>query len=177
LQRHPAVGAIFTRPKPAGGFEGSVPGTLSFDVARWNHPRSGDVLVSANWTDEADAAGIKGQTAQIGVAGHGTSSPYDIHNTLIAAGPDLRERASSEVPTSNVDLAPTLLRLLGLPVPQTMTGRVIEEGLKSGPLPASIAVTHETHIVSTADGSYQLTARISIARGKRYLDATEVMRK
>jgi len=177
LQRHPAVGAIFTRPKPAGGFEGSVPGTLSFDVARWNHARAGDILVSANWTDEADAAGIKGQTAQIGVAGHGTSSPYDIHNTLIAAGPDFRERTSSEVPTSNVDLAPTLLRLLGLPVPQTMTGRVIEEGLKSGPLPSSIAVTHETRTVGTADGSYQLSARVSIARGKRYLDSTETIRK
>jgi arylsulfatase A-like enzyme len=177
LQRHPAVGAIFTRPRAAGGFEGSVPGTLSFDVARWNHPRAGDILVSANWTDTADAAGIKGQTTQTGVAGHGSSSPYDIHNTLIAAGPDFRERASSEVPSSNVDIAPTLLRLLGLEVPQTMTGRVLDEGLKSGPLPASIAVTHETHTVSTADGSYQLRARISIARGKRYLDATEVIRR
>jgi len=177
LQHDPAVGAIFTRPKPAGGFEGSVPGTLSFDVARWNHPRAGEILVSANWTDEADAAGVKGQTAQTGVAGHGTSSPYDIHNTLIAAGPDFREHASSEVPTSNVDLAPTLLRLLGLPVPQTMTGRVIEEGLKSGPSPSSIAVTHDTLAVGTADGSYQLTARISIALGKRYLDRTEAIRK
>mgnify|MGYP003693627891 CR=1 FL=1 len=81
------------------------------------------------------------KTAQIGVAGHGTSSPYDIHNTLIAAGRTFASARASEVPTSNVDLAPTLLRLLGLPVPQTMTGRVIEEGLKSGSLPSSIAVT------------------------------------
>ena len=38
---------------PAAAARGVVPGTLSFDVARWNHPRSGDILVSANWTAES----------------------------------------------------------------------------------------------------------------------------
>ncbi|OLC80421.1 MAG: hypothetical protein AUH72_11685, partial [Acidobacteria bacterium 13_1_40CM_4_65_8] len=33
LQRRPEVGAIFTRPTGRGGAEGTVPGTLSFDVA------------------------------------------------------------------------------------------------------------------------------------------------
>ena len=115
LQKRPEVGAIFTRPARNGRREGVVPGTLSFDVARWNHPRSGDILVSANWTARANAAGFAGTTTRRGVAGHGTSSPYDIHNTLIAAGPDFREHATSDVPTGNVDIAPTLLRLLGLP--------------------------------------------------------------
>ena len=41
LQQRPEVGAIFTRPRRGGGAEGVVPGTLSFDVARWNHPRVG----------------------------------------------------------------------------------------------------------------------------------------
>ena len=49
LQHRPEVGAIFTRPKTGGGAEGIVPGTLSFDVARWNHARSAEILVSANW--------------------------------------------------------------------------------------------------------------------------------
>ena len=92
----------------------SVPGTLSFDVARWNHPRSGDILVSSNWNREANDAGFAGKTTDGNVAGHGSSSPYDIHNTLIAAGPDFREHAVSDVPTGNVDIAPTLLHLLGL---------------------------------------------------------------
>jgi arylsulfatase A-like enzyme len=109
------------------------------------------------------------------VAGHGTSSPYDIHNTLIAAGPDFRERAMSDVPTSNVDIAPTLLRLLGLPSAPTMTGRVIEEGLRNGrPAPA---VTRSTETVKTPDGSYVLAARISTVSGYRYLDSTSVTRK
>jgi arylsulfatase A-like enzyme len=174
LQRRPEVGAIFTRPRPNGGSEGVVPGTLSFDVARWNHPRSGDVLVSANWTDRTNSAGFAGMTTQSGIAGHGTSSPFDIHNTLIAAGPDFRERATSDAPTSNVDIAPTLLRLLGLPAVPTMTGRVIEEGLRNGrPTPA---VTRSMQTVQNPDGSYVLTARISSVAGYRYLDSTSVTR-
>jgi arylsulfatase A-like enzyme len=174
LQRTPEVGAIFTRPPAGGGIEGVVPGTLSFDVARWNHPRSGDILASANWTDRKNAAGFAGTTTQAGVAGHGSSSPFDIHNTLIVAGPDFREHATSNAPTSNVDIAPTLLRLLGLPAPN-MTGRVIEEGLRNGrPAPA---VTRSTQTVKTSDGSYVLTARISTVAGSRYLDFTAVTRK
>jgi len=177
LQRKPEVGAIFTRPRPGGGVEGVVPGTLSFDVARWNHRRSGEILVSANWTAAANAAGYAGQTTETGVAGHGSTSPYDVHNTLIAAGPDFREHATSGVPTGNVDIAPTVLRLLGLPIPPSMTGRVIAEALRSGPAPASVRVDHTTESVRNADGSYVLTAHVSAAAGHRYLDFTEVARR
>jgi len=177
LQRKPEVGAIFTRPRPDGGVEGVVPGTLSFDIARWNHPRSGEILVSANWTAEANAAGYAGMTTQTGVAGHGATSPYDIHNTLIAAGPDFREHTVSAAPTANVDIAPTVLRLLGLAIPPSMTGRVIAEALRSGPAPASVRVAKATELVRNGDGSYVLTAHVSVAAGHRYLDFTEVARR
>jgi arylsulfatase A-like enzyme len=178
LQKRPEVGAIFTRAGPRGGPEGAVSGTLSFDVTRWNHAdRSGEILVSANWTREKNEAGFEGKTTDSGAAGHGSSSPYDIHNTLIAAGPDFREHAQSPVPTGNVDLAPTLLRLLGLDAPKQMAGRVIEEGLRNGPAPASVRVEHSAETVRTADGSYELTAHISAAGGRRYLDYTAVRRK
>jgi len=185
------VGAIFTQSRrlfelgtaaegPANDklFEGVVPGTLSFDVARWgNRARSGDILVSANWSHTANGAGAPGTTTQEGVAGHGTSSPYDIHNTLIAAGPDFREHATSEIPTGNVDLAPTLLQLLGLPVPQTMTGRIMREALREGPTASTVRVEHLTETVKTPDGSYELTAHTSVIDGHRYLDYTEVVRR
>ena len=176
LQRRPEVGAIFTRPGARGGYEGAVRGTLSFDVARWNHPRSGEILVSANWTREKNEAGYDGKTTQSGVAGHGATSPHDIHIPLIAAGPDFREHAVSDAPTSNVDLAPTLLRLLGLQVPATMAGRVIEEGLRSG-RSAPVRVEHAAETVRTPDGSYELTAHVSVAAGHRYLDYTDVKRR
>jgi arylsulfatase A-like enzyme len=177
LQRRPEVGAIFTRSKPGGGAEGVVPGTLSFGVARWNHPRSADILVSANWTREKNEAGYEGQTTEVGVAGHGSSSPYDLHITLMAAGPDFREHAVSNVPTGNVDLAPTLLRLLGIRIPSSMTGRVIEEALRSGPPIASLTVDRVTETVKTPDGTYELTAYQSKAAGHTYLDFTDVKRR
>jgi arylsulfatase A-like enzyme len=176
LQKRPEVGAIFTRPEAQGSAKGTVPGTLSFAVARWNHSRSAEILVSANWSADKNAAGYAGKTTQNGVAGHGTSSPYDIHNTLIAAGPDFREHATSAVPTSNVDLAPTMLKLLGLTVPSSMTGRVIEEGLRGGPPPASLRVEHATESAKTADGGYEVDAHISVVAGRRYLDYTAVRR-
>jgi arylsulfatase A-like enzyme len=177
LQRRPEVGAIFTRAGPRGGHEGVVPGTLSLAAVRWNHRRSAEILVSANWTREKNDAGYEGKSTQSGVAGHGTSSPHDIHIPLIAAGPDFRENAVSQVPTSNADVAPTLLRLLNLEAPPTMTGRVIEEGLRNGPSPASVRIDRVSQTVKTPDGSYELTAHFTVAAGHRYLDFTEVKRQ
>jgi arylsulfatase A-like enzyme len=176
LQKRPEVGAIFTRPAGRGA-EGVVPGTLSFDVVRWNHARAGEILVAANWSDRANDAGRRGTSTQTGVAGHGTSSPFDVHATLIAAGPDFKEKATSDVPTGNLDLAPTLLRLLGLPVPASMTGRVIEEGLRRGPPPAALEVLHGTDTASTPDGAYRVSAHTSSVAGYRYLDFSETSRR
>lgn len=176
LQRRAEVGAIFTRPVSTGSMMGVVPGTLSFNVARWNHPRASEIMISGNWTGERNDAGLPGKTTQAGTAGHGTSSPYDVHNTLIAAGPDFREHATSSVPTSNVDLAPTLLRLLGLSVLPSMTGRSIDEALANGPPIDSIAIAHTTESARNADGSYEVIAHISTAAGTRYLDYTDVRR-
>ena len=170
LQARPEVGAIFTA-------KGAVPGTLPFDVARWSHSRSGAILVSANWTDRANEHGYKGTTTQGGVAGHGTSSPFDIRNTLIAAGPDFRQGTVSNVPTGNVDIAPTLLHLLGMPVPPSMTGRVIAEGLRTGPQPSAIRVERRRERVASQDGRYEASAHLSIVEGRQYLDYTQVMRR
>ncbi|HZR26767.1 MAG TPA: alkaline phosphatase family protein, partial [Vicinamibacterales bacterium] len=170
LQARPPVGAIFTR-------DGAIPGTLPYDLIRWNHPRSGDILVSANWNTEKNEFGYEGITTQTGTAGHGSSSPYDIHNTLIAVGPDFREHATSDAPTGNADIAPTILRAIGMTPLQTMTGRIIEEMFRTGPLPSSLAVTRTTNTVKNADGSYELTAHISTVAGSRYLDWTETRRK
>ena len=176
LQKRPEVGAIFTRAAAPGAPTGLIAGTLSFNVARWSHARSGEILVSGNWDSEKNEFGWAGRTTQGGVAGHGTSSPFDIHNTLIMSGPDFREKATSRVPTANADLAPTLLKLMGLPVPETMTGRSIDEALKTGPDPAAVTVNETVESARAADGGYELTARISQVGKARYLNFTEVKR-
>ncbi|HXT39947.1 MAG TPA: hypothetical protein VN887_07990, partial [Candidatus Angelobacter sp.] len=50
-------------------------------------------------------------------------------NTLVAAGPDLRRNFSDELPSGNVDVAPTVLWILGVKPPKPMDGRVLTEAL------------------------------------------------
>jgi predicted AlkP superfamily pyrophosphatase or phosphodiesterase len=181
LQQTPGVGAIFTRAAKPGSFDGRVPGTLSFDAARWHHERSAQILFSPDWTDAPNAHGMRGTSASGGTAGHGSSSPWDIHNTLIAAGPDLKRGVRIDSPSANVDFAPTFLRLLGLPIPASVQGRSLSEALVAGTALAASAVRRTEHSVKTPDGAYSVTATFSSVttggRAYRYLDQTTVTRK
>lgn len=181
LQKTPGVGAIFTRESVPDSYEGSVAGTLSFHAASWGHERSAQILFSPDWSDQSNGYGMKGAVAAGGVAGHGSSSPWDVHNTLIAAGPDLTAGRTFETPSANVDLSPTFLRLLGLPIPPSVQGRVLEEALVHGNAPEAAAVQRTEHTVRSSDGVYTVTANFSIlmAGGKayRYFDGTAVTRK
>ncbi len=180
LQKTPGVGAIFTRAAVPAGFEGHVAGTLSFDAAHWTHARSADILFSPDWTDAKNQYGWPGTTASGGVAGHGSASPFDVHNTLVAAGPDLKQKAIVRTPTGNVDFAPTFLSRLQVAVPASMEGRVLAEALKDGPEPASVSVRPGGHTARSADGNYSVTAHFStVEAGEaryRYFDYASVVR-
>jgi predicted AlkP superfamily pyrophosphatase or phosphodiesterase len=180
LQNTSGIGAIFTRAATAGSFDGWVEGTLSFDAARWSHARSGEILYSPDWTDQKNAHGFAGTSASNGVAGHGSSSPFEIHNTLIAAGPDIKQGATVSVASGNVDFAPTFLHMLGIAVPSTMQGRPLVEALRATTAQPAAKVTKTEHTARTKDGAYSQTAYFSIvrsgAREYRYLDYTKVSR-
>jgi predicted AlkP superfamily pyrophosphatase or phosphodiesterase len=180
LQQTTGVGAIFTREGEAESLAGEIPGTLSFAAARWGHDRSAPILFSPDWTDAANHHGMRGTSRSNGVAGHGSSSPWDIHNTLIAAGPDLKRGASFEVPSGNVDFTPTFLKLLGLAVPESVQGRPLEEAFVNGMSLSAGAVRKIEHKAGTKDGSYSVTGTFSIVtaggRSYRYLDGTRVDR-
>jgi arylsulfatase A-like enzyme len=181
LQATPGVGAIFTQAAKPGALEGRVPGTLSFDAVRWAHERSAQILFSPDWTDAPNVHGMRGTAAAEGTAGHGSSSPWDVHNTLIAAGPDLKSGVSMDVPSANVDFAPTFLQLLGIALPASMRGRPLEEAfIKAAPSSAAPVQTSE-RTVDTPDGGYTLTAMFSTVTVKgreyRYFDGTRVVRR
>jgi predicted AlkP superfamily pyrophosphatase or phosphodiesterase len=180
LQSTPGIGAIFTRASTTGSFDGSVEGTISFDAIRWSHARSGDILYSPEWTDRKNEHGFAGTSASNGVAGHGSSSPFEIHNTLIAAGPDIRSGATVTVPSANVDFAPTFLHMLGIAIPSSMQGRPLVEALRvNGNAPAA-RVTKMQHSARTKDGKYSQTAFFSVVRSGqrdyRYFDYAKVER-
>ena len=175
LQATEGVGAIFTEAAGPGANEGWASGTLSLDLARWRHDRSAQILYSADWTDAAGEFGFPGTSAQFGVAGHGSSSPFDIHNTLVASGPAVKAGAVVEVPSGNVDFAPTFLHLLGIDPPPSMQGRILREALRDETAPAAGVETSEV-TVESADGTYGVTAVVSEVDGRTYLDYTVTRR-
>jgi arylsulfatase A-like enzyme len=61
---------------------------------------------------------------------HGGGSSAEMHNTLIASGPSFKSDYSSNLPSGNVDIAPTTLHLLNIPVPDHFDGRVLTEALQ-----------------------------------------------
>lgn len=170
-QQSPEIGPLFTRD---GAF-----GTLRFDAIGWKHARSGALLYSANWSHAANVAGVAGATQSAGVAGHGSSSPYDVHATFIAAGPGFRQGVRTTLPTSNADVAPTVLALLGLPVPRTMDGRIAVELLRSDVLRAPARVRRDSTVASAVAGSlrYRVTLYRSWVGRTRYVDSTLTVRQ
>jgi len=179
LQRTAGVGAIFTPAAAAGSLDGRVRGTLSFDAIRWQHERSADILYSPDWTDRPNSYGVPGTVASGGVAGHGSSSPFDIHNTLVAAGPDLKRGGVVRTPSASVDFAPTFLKLLGLNPPSSMQGRPLDEAVNGGGEAPTVRAMQRT--ATSADGAYVLDAFFSVvqtSRGSyRYFDRTRVTRR
>ncbi|MFA6243651.1 MAG: alkaline phosphatase family protein, partial [Candidatus Hydrogenedentales bacterium] len=164
LQEAEWIGPVFTLGIEPDALMGSVAGTFSFGLAHWSHARSADILIGANWSDEANEYGWKGTTSLTGTAGHGTSSPFDIHNTLIVAGPAFKKGIRSRVPTGNVDIAPTVLRLAGLEPAPSMDGRVLDELLASGPDPAKVSYSMRDYTVEAnlATGVYRCVLSTSM---------------
>lgn len=132
LALHPSVGALLTPGSRPGNPAGRVRGTLSYETINHDHERAGQILVVPNWSDEHSASDYPGLAPGAGAAGSGGASPYELQVPLVVAGPAFRSGSRISLPTAHVDLAPTMLRLLGIPVPGSMEGRVLSESLKEG---------------------------------------------
>ncbi len=168
LQRDPDTGNIYTRPRDPGSSQGIVAGTLSTAVIQWDHERAADAIVTPAWSGKVNNFGFPGISTSRGrnPGSHGSDNPYDMQILLIAAGPDIKQGVRSAVPSGNVDLAPTLLHVLGIVPPSSMTGRVLHELLRGGPAPEDVVVREQTH-----------RASVSLKNGWRYvaeLDTAEV---
>ena len=69
----------------------------------------------------------------------------------MASGPDFKSGLYDTLPTANVDIAPTVARILNLSMPD-IQGRVLEEALQGGPPPTEYVVLNKTHRSSTKTG-------------------------
>jgi arylsulfatase A-like enzyme len=128
LQGWDSTGVILTRD--------GLPGTFPLRKLYLDSDNPPDVVVSLRWTGAASQNGTPG-TVQIdgnsfapGQGAHVSLSPYDMHATLIAAGPDFRRGIINTLASGNVDIAPTVLWLLGIKPPVKLDGRVLSEALR-----------------------------------------------
>jgi arylsulfatase A-like enzyme len=127
LLTQPWTGAVFARD--------GVAGSLPLSLVGCDGPNAPSVLAAMAWQDRANQHGIRGLSwgqggIAVGAGDHGGLSPFEMRNTLIAAGPAFREGIRSEAPCGIVDIAPTVLRCLGVERPSGWDGRVLTEALR-----------------------------------------------
>ncbi|WP_396184797.1 alkaline phosphatase family protein [Flavobacterium sp.] len=181
LQEQEWVGGIYTKAQNNGDVKGSIGGTLSFETIHWDHlERSADILVDMNWNDNKNGAGYAGTSFARGVAGHGGFSPYEIHIALIAKGPSFKEKFEGNLPTSNVDIIPTVLHIHNLTIPKLMDGRVMYE-LLTEKFPDNVPSTAKIELIKTEVklpwGVYKLELERSVLGKYNYPNFTKVVRE
>ena len=151
-------------------------GTFAFSQALIDSSKGPDVVMAFRWTEEKNEFGVTGlinsdwnRKARKGT--HASLSPSDVHNTLVAAGPDFRHGQVDALPTGNVDIAPTVLRLLKIKPAKPMDGRVLKEALMGeSEAPKTVSETLQTS-QEIAKGKWAQWLRRSRVGETIYLDA------
>src|SRR6185436_7099200 len=118
-----------------------IEGTFPLDTIKYPTGEDApDVLVSLRWSPALNTNGAPGLVTSvggtIGKGTHGSLSRFDMNNTLVASGPDFKRGLVNHTPSGNIDVAPTVLWLLGVKAPATMDGRVLHEALVHSTTPA-----------------------------------------
>jgi arylsulfatase A-like enzyme len=169
LQSRLQFGAIFVSDR-----YGAVAGTLPMSLIRTEHSGTGrapDIIVSFNFDENVSVSGKSGVSYASSInrrGDHGSFSPVDTHISLIASGPDFKSGFHDTLPSANVDIAPTVARILNLNMPDVQ-GRVLEEALRDGPSVSEYTVDKNTHRSPTRTG---LTVKLPTDVDGRTIDAS-----
>ncbi|GAB4361739.1 MAG: alkaline phosphatase family protein [Kiloniellaceae bacterium] len=142
----PWCGPLFTAPR--NDVEGVVLGTLSRSLLLNDHDRSPHLFCLMRADDRPNAAGIEGSCyfdgdMPVGGSIHGGLHRREMNNLLALSGPAFQPARRYDHPAGIIDIAPTVLALLGLMPPAAMQGRVLREAFTGGTLPDSRRSTVE----------------------------------
>ncbi len=170
LQQSDFAGVIFTK-------QGLL-GTFHLKDAKIDNPHAPDVVLAFRWNDSKNQFGTPGMIdadwqRAAGEGTHATLSRFDMHNTLVAAGPDFRRGQTDDLPTGNVDLAPTILHILGFNASKEMDGRILSEALVSTDRVPPGRKTETKTMESRKDfpaGTWRQSLQISRVGSTIYLD-------
>jgi arylsulfatase A-like enzyme len=166
LQAQPFTGVIFSRTPVAG--------TFPLADAHLNSPEAPDLVVAMRWTDGKNTNGAPGMIYCDSFAGkgsHGTLCSTDMHNTCLAFGPDFKPGLRDPLPTGNIDIAPTILWILGVQPPKPMSGRVLTEALMTaGPAPEASPPRQNAASWRGEQFVWRQYLDISVVNGVTYFD-------
>lgn len=170
LQGLTGIGPIFRNVRGAR-LEGT--GTLPLGCVGVDGALAPEVLFSNDWNHAENEYGHpggawSGPTSK--AATHGSLSPWDVRNTLIAAGPSFQHGLVGTVPAGNIDIAPTLVHTLGLAASDDFDGRLLVEALVGGPPPEDIEVDRTVVAAESEDGRFKQWVQISKVDRTRYVD-------
>ena len=175
LEDEPWVGGMFLREDLLDGFPGAMPQSAVFSGSQM---RSAAITVSFSWTDRANEHDVPGSIASDSSnrATHGPAGPHTVNNCFLAWGAGIKQGVVSEVPCCIVDVAPTVLHLLGIAGGGGMDGRVLNEMLADGPHPGDIAVGRDEKAAGRALGARGIRQKVcySLVEGHRYLDSVRI---
>ena len=169
LQSRLQFGAIFVSDK-YGEIAGTLPMSL-IETENSGNGRAPDIIVSFSFDENVAVAGKSGVSYASSVnrrGDHGSFSPTDTHISLLAHGPDFKSGLYDTLPTANVDIAPTVARILKFSMPDVQ-GRVLDESLQGEPGVAEYAVLNKTHRSSTKAG---LTMKLPTDLDSRDIDSS-----
>jgi len=169
-------GVAFTAGRSAGDPRGVAAGTFSLDLIHLaSAERAPDLLLTFPWTSSPGPFGVPGTDlactsggARLYAGDHGSLSPWNVRNTMLGWGAGLKRGATVRAPAGNADVAPTILRLLGVSVPDALDGRVLAEALDGGPDAEQVPVETRVHVVEA--GTYRAAIQVSVVDGRRYVD-------
>ena len=176
LQTREWCGVIFTAGLAPGDPRGAVAGTFALELIHLaNEERGPDLLLTFPWSSQPNAFGVSGtDLANVSTGGapltsdHGSMSPWNVRNTLVAWGAGFKTRTAVHAPAGNADVTPTILTLLGLEEHDGIDGRVLAEALVDGPDVEHVVV--DTRVHTTEAGRYRAAVQMSTVDGRRYVD-------
>ncbi|WP_207478513.1 alkaline phosphatase family protein [Arenibaculum pallidiluteum] len=117
--------------------EGQAPGSFALSLVGLDHARQPDLVYVLRSSEEPDPFGLPGLgliTGGVPVGGgmHGGLNRLELNTVLICRAGDLTDGRVSSAPAGIIDIAPTVLDLLGVPPAASMRGRSLVRGHGAG---------------------------------------------
>ena len=173
LMPHDYVSGVFVD-DALGSIDGTLPMSAIRLVGRAATPRPSIVVnmrsAATGCEVETNCSAMVSNFAQQGQGHHGAFGRAETFNFMAAVGPSFKAGFVDTMPVGNVDVAPTIARIMQLPREPigTLTGRVIEEALVNG---RQARVSVKTMQSKPGPTGLRTVLRYQEVRGVRYVDA------